>query len=146
MHSELFTSMILYHKVGENMENNIPNFLMEKLKKQYKLEDMKRIIKGLNSQRKTTFRINTLKSSKEIIVDILNNSKIMFSEVDWNENAIILENIREKELKELDIYRNGEIYLQSLSSMIPAIILEPKEKENILDMCAAPRRKNITDC
>ena len=41
----------------------------------------------------------------------------------------------------MEIYKNGEIYLQSLSSMIPAIVLDPKENENILDMTAAPGGK-----
>ena len=39
------------------------------------------------------------------------------------------------------MYENGEIYMQSLSSMLPPIVLEPKEKENILDMTAAPGGK-----
>ena len=41
----------------------------------------------------------------------------------------------------MDIYENGEIYFQSLSSMLPPIILNPKEGENILDMAAAPGGK-----
>ena len=41
----------------------------------------------------------------------------------------------------MEIYRNGEIYFQSLSSMIPPIVLNPKSKENILDMAAAPGSK-----
>ena len=41
----------------------------------------------------------------------------------------------------LDIYEKGEIYMQSLSSMLPAIILDPKSDENILDMTAAPGGK-----
>ena len=45
------------------------------------------------------------------------------------------------EIRELEIYNNGEIYLQSLSSMLPPIILSPKENENILDMAAAPGGK-----
>ena len=39
------------------------------------------------------------------------------------------------------MYTNGEVYLQSLSSMIPVIVLEPKPGENILDMAAAPGGK-----
>ena len=54
---------------------------------------------------------------------------------------MIIENAREDKLKNLEIYKNGEIYLQSLSSMLPPIILEPKENENILDMAAAPGGK-----
>lgn len=39
------------------------------------------------------------------------------------------------------MYEKGEIYLQSLSSMLPPIILNPKEDIDILDMCAAPGGK-----
>ena len=39
------------------------------------------------------------------------------------------------------MYKNGEIYLQSLSSMLPPIILNPQEKTDILDMAAAPGGK-----
>ena len=49
--------------------------------------------------------------------------------------------VREEEIKKLEIYINGEIYLQSLSSMLPPIVLEPKAGENILDMAAAPGGK-----
>ena len=49
--------------------------------------------------------------------------------------------MREEEIRKLEIYENGEIYLQSLSSMLPPIILEPKAGENILDMTAAPGGK-----
>ena len=49
--------------------------------------------------------------------------------------------MREEEVRKLEIYENGEIYLQSLSSMLPPIILEPKAGENILDMTAAPGGK-----
>lgn len=41
----------------------------------------------------------------------------------------------------MDIYQDGKIYMQSLSSMLPPIILEPKEKTDILDMAAAPGGK-----
>ena len=39
------------------------------------------------------------------------------------------------------MYKNGEIYLQSLSSMLPPIILKPQEGADILDMAAAPGGK-----
>ena len=48
-------------------------------------------------------------------------------------------------IKELEIYKQGKIYLQSLSSMLPPLVLNPKPQENILDMAAAPRRKNNRD-
>ena len=53
----------------------------------------------------------------------------------------MIENVKEEEIRKLEIYENGEIYLQSLSSMIPPIILNPKPEENILDMASAPGGK-----
>lgn len=38
-------------------------------------------------------------------------------------------------------FDNGEIYIQSLSSMLPVFILDPKPGEKILDMCASPGSK-----
>lgn len=35
----------------------------------------------------------------------------------------------------------GDYYIQSLSSMIPALVLNPKENEKVLDLCAAPGSK-----
>ena len=71
----------------------------------------------------------------------LQQSNIKYKINELNNNAIIIENAKEKDIQELDIYENGEIYLQSLSSMLPPIVLEPKEFEDILDMAAAPGGK-----
>lgn len=123
------------------MQEKIPQFLYEILLKQYGEELANKIIEGYSKQRPVTLRINTIKASKEKVKEELIKSKIEFKEVEWNENALIIEKVREEEIKKLEIYENGEIYLQSLSSMIPPIILEPQVGENILDMAAAPGGK-----
>ena len=119
----------------------IPQFLEEMLQKQYNNEITNKIIEGYKEQRNVTLRINTIKTTKEKIKECLNQAKIEFQEVDWNRDALIIKNAREEEIRKLDMYEKGEIYLQSLSSMLPPIILEPKEGENILDMAAAPGGK-----
>lgn len=119
----------------------IPQFLYEMLLEQYGEEITNKIIDGYSKQRPVTLRVNTIKSSKELIENSLEKAGISFKEVNWYKDALIIENVREDEIKKLDIYENGEIYLQSLSSMIPPIILEPKAGENILDMAAAPGGK-----
>ena len=119
----------------------IPQFLKEMLQKQYNNEITNKIIEGYKEQRNVTLRINTIKTTKEKIKECLNQAKIEFQEVEWNRDALIIKNAREEEIRKLDMYEKGEIYLQSLSSMLPPIILEPKEGENILDMAAAPGGK-----
>lgn len=120
---------------------NIPQFLIEMLENQYGIELTQEILDGYMAKRKVTFRVNTLKSKCEDVEKTLKDAGIEIKKVAWSNEAYIVENATEKELQELDIYEKGEIYLQSLSSMLPPIILEPKEKYDILDMAAAPGGK-----
>ena len=57
------------------------------------------------------------------------------------ENALIIKNVNERKLQELEIYKNGYIYIQSLSSMIPPLVLNPKRGDKVLDLTAAPGSK-----
>lgn len=116
-------------------------FLEDMLEKQYGIEIAQKIIEGYLAKRKTTLRINTIKSNKEEIKQKLDAKKIEYEEVKWSKEAIIIKNEDEKAIQKMDIYTNGEIYMQSLSSMLPPIILEPKEGTDILDMTAAPGGK-----
>lgn len=119
----------------------IPEFYKEILLKQYGEQIVNKIVEGYSKQRLVTLRINTIKAQKENIQQILNQVGIETEDVSWYKDGLIIKNAREEEIKKLDIYENGEIYLQSLSSMLPPIILEPNQGENILDMAAAPGGK-----
>ncbi len=122
-------------------ENNykVPEFLFEMLNNQYEKKDVNRIIDGLSKKRVVSLRINTLKSDTKTIKNKLTSNGIEFEEILWSKEALIIKNVEEKKIQEMDIFQNGEIYMQSLSSMLPPIILNPKENTDILDMCAAPR-------
>ena len=116
-------------------------FLEEMLEKQYGAEKTKEIINGYQTKRKTTLRVNTIKENIEEIKNKLEKSKIEYEEVPWSKEALIIKNADEKSIQEKNIYQDGKIYMQSLSSMLPPIILEPKEGIDILDMAAAPGGK-----
>ena len=116
-------------------------FLEEKLEKQYGTKITKEIIEGYQTKRKTTLRINTIKSNIEEIKKELEKEKIEYETIKWSKESLIIKNADEKTIQEMEIYKNGKIYLQSLSSMLPPIILEPKEGTDILDMAAAPGGK-----
>lgn len=119
----------------------MPDFLNELLNKQYNEDTINKILSGYKANRKLTLRVNTLKTNANNIKSILKNSNIEYSEVQWSPDALIIENANEKQIEELEIYINGEIYLQSLSSMLPPMIMRPEKSEDILDMCAAPGGK-----
>lgn len=116
-------------------------FLEELLEEQYGKELKEKIFQGYRAKRVVTFRVNTLKSSINEIEEKLKELNIEYEKVIWSEEAFIIKNIRENDIQELDIYKEGKIYLQSLSSMLPPIILNPKEGNDILDMASAPGGK-----
>ena len=121
--------------------NTLPTFLYNQLLSQYGEEITNKIIDGYTQNRYTTIRINTLKTSVSKVKETLLNLGYEIDEVPWYEKALIIKNKCENDIKKLDIYEDGQIYLQSLSSMLPVMILNPKDGESILDMAAAPGSK-----
>lgn len=119
----------------------IPQFFIEMLEKQYGIEITKKIINGYNGKRLVSLRTNTLKSNSNKVRSKLDKAGIKYENTFFSDDAFIIKNVDEKVIKSLDIYEKGEIYLQSLSSMLPPIILNPQEGLDILDMAAAPGGK-----
>ena len=122
-------------------EIKLPKFLIDELNKQYGEEITKKILSGYAEKRVVTLRVNTLKSDVSKVCEELTKNNIEFEKVIWSDVALVIKNATEEELQKLSIYENGEIYLQSLSSMLPPVIMQPKENTDILDMTAAPGGK-----
>lgn len=119
----------------------IPGFFIKLLLEQYDEIIVEKIQKGILQPKAVTLRVNTIKSNQEEIKNSLSMAGIDFKEVSWYKDAFILSNVKEEQIQKLEIYEQGKIYLQNLSSMLPPIFLNPKAKENILDMAAAPGGK-----
>lgn len=118
------------------------NNFLEKLEKIYDKNDFEICKKWFEiEKRKTCFRINILKSSEKEIFEILEKNNLKAKKINFLKNAYILENWKEKDLWDLDIFKDGKIYLQSLSSQIPVDFFDLKNNEKnlkILDITASP--------
>jgi ribosomal RNA methyltransferase Nop2 len=68
-----------------------------------------------------------LKSNPAEIESILKENNIDFIKVDGLKNAYQLVKDEERVLWNLDIFQDGKIYLQSLSSQIPVHFLDLKK-------------------
>jgi len=92
-------------------------------------------------ERPTTFRINTLRATHIQVLTTLRESGFKVSRVSWYADAFVLENKSKRELCDLPCYAEGHIYIQSLASMVPPLILDPQAGERVLDLTAAPGSK-----
>jgi 16S rRNA C967 or C1407 C5-methylase (RsmB/RsmF family) len=60
--------------------------------------------------------------------------------ISWCDDAFYLEDGKGG-LVQSDLFRNGDIYIQNASSLIPPLALAPQPGEDILDLCASPGGK-----
>lgn len=130
----------------------LPEFFEPLLAEQYGAEDVERILAGCNATRPVTLRANTLLADRTQVAAALDEARIPHHPVSWYDDAFIISQpsdgqgsiqgrIPESALWGLPIYQEGKVYLQSLSSMIPALVLDSHPGEDICDMCAAPGGK-----
>ncbi len=102
-----------------------------------------KILAGWSEPRNiVSFRVNHLNSSREEVVKALGEAGLPSSAWDGFEDAFYMaKEEHEYTLRGLEIYKQGKIYVQSLTSMIPALCLDLHPGQKILDMTAAPGSK-----
>ncbi len=120
---------------------NLPAFFTPAIEKQYGNAYARLIEQGSDVRRATTLRANTLLSTREEVASILDDADIEYECPSWYQDAFILDPKDAQTVWELPALEEGKIYLQSLSSMLPPLLMGPCGDLDILDMCAAPGGK-----
>jgi 16S rRNA (cytosine1407-C5)-methyltransferase len=95
----------------------------------------------MGARRRTTLRANTLRFSASALMRFFHDNAVKHRRVPWYPVAFVLRDLRERDVETWDAYREGHVYLQSLSSMVPALVLGPRPGERVLDIAAAPGSK-----
>ena len=91
------------------------------------------------AKRKRTVRVNLAKSSVE---EVKNQLEDEFQSVSVSEHlSDVLELDPGSDLHSHALVRNGVVVLQSLSSCIPASVMDPESHWHVIDACAAPGNK-----
>lgn len=99
------------------------------------------VLQSFCHKKSTTFRANILKITPDELALHLTKAGFEVERVPWLATAFILKNKSLRELSEDSAYTQGWLYVQSLSSMIPPLVLNPQPGEHILDLTAAPGSK-----
>jgi 16S rRNA (cytosine967-C5)-methyltransferase len=84
-------------------------------------------------------RVNTLKTTREELMNKLSDMNIKCFKVSTLEEAIRVENL--KNIENNKLFKDGLFTVQDISSMIVGKIVNPKENSRVLDICSAPGGK-----
>ncbi|AFN74626.1 RNA methylase [Melioribacter roseus P3M-2] len=114
---------------------NITEYLRENFGDEY----MSRFVEFYDSEPKTHIRISP-RSDKQKLFEALTHYGIELKGVQGIPNAYEVTRGVDMVGKTID-YILGAYYIQSLSSMLPALVLNPSPKDKTLDLCAAPGSK-----
>ena len=119
----------------------LPELFLARLKKIVPSQKLDTVANTFADPKPTTFRVNTLKANRNLVKEKLEREGFRLESISWYPEAFIVREGRLKDLEKTEIYKNGEIYIQNLSSMIPPLVLSPKPGEAVLDLTAAPGSK-----
>lgn len=97
------------------------------------------LIEANNEKPSIYLRTNTLKISRDELIEKLKENGLKVYKVSIIDEAIRVENLKDIENNEL--FKEGLFTIQDISSMMASKVLNPKENSNALDVCSAPGGK-----
>ncbi len=104
------------------------------------LDDTLKLLEANEKPLEPSIRVNTLKIQPVELRNRLENKGFKLQTIEWISYGFDV--MKETyNLGSLHEYLQGYFYLQNVASMLPAIILDPKPGETVIDMCAAPGGK-----
>ncbi len=119
----------------------LPAAFLERLRRVVPASRWDAIVNTFTQPKPTTFRVNTLKASAPDVRQRLTAHGLLVEPVPWYRDAFLVRRGSLRELQDTALYRSGAIYVQSLSSMLPPLVLDPQPGETVLDLTAAPGSK-----
>lgn len=119
---------------------NFPKILLKRLELFFP-DHFASILQGFSVKRIPSFRVNTLLSDVATVTRLGESFGFKFSPVAGIEGAFTLPKEDEYRFKGTALFRNGHVYMQSISSLLPVLALKPEKNTQVLDVCAAPGSK-----
>jgi 16S rRNA (cytosine967-C5)-methyltransferase len=116
-----------------------PRWLTARWLKEFGLGVAESICAANNRRPPWTLRVNTLKTTREDLVDKLAKVGIHSRSTSFSPDGLIAE--RNPFLEGEELFQNGLFFLQDEASQIVPYLLQPRPNEMILDACAAPGGK-----
>lgn len=96
------------------------------------------LLQAMNGQAKMSVRVNTLKTSPDVLSALLCNRGIHTEVSPLCSDALLTDGF---DVAGSDLYMQGLFTVQDISAMLAATVLNPAPGEHVMDLCAAPGGK-----
>lgn len=114
-----------------------PKWLVKKLIDDFGVDECEKVLKADNIRPNISLRVNTIKTSKDKVLEELKELGMTTKISPYASEAIIID----EGYFPLNIVDMGHVYAQDVSSMIVSLALDPIAGESVIDMCAGPGGK-----
>ena len=119
---------------------SMPIWIIEELKNDgLNNDNILDICRKSNIRPNISIRVNNLKINRKELEKILDDEKVKIKKDGILKDFIILDKING--IEELESFKNGLFTVQDEVAGLPAIILNPKQNDKILDSCSSPGGK-----
>ncbi len=131
--------------IAENFHVDIlelPEWSIDILKKQYSIDEIKKIDNSMRSEASINLRINTMKANIKEVAGILKQDNIIAEPTSYSAFGLTIQH--KISLMGHKLFKNGVIEVQDQSSQIACMILAPRRGDMVVDFCAGAGGKALT--
>lgn len=116
-----------------------PDWMVKRWYKRWGLEETERLLIANNEPSATCIRVNTLKTTRDELKELLLSEAVTVLESKRLPEALYIEDFGA--IERLQVFQDGLLTVQDESSQLVAHILGAKPGERVLDVCSAPGGK-----
>lgn len=120
-----------------SIKYSYPKWLVAYLLKDYDKEIVIKIFEENEDKKKTSIRVNTLKSNVEEVIKILENEEIEYTKHELVRNGLVVS----KNIVNHSLFLSGKVTIQDIASQKVSEVLNPVPNSIVLDICSAPGGK-----
>lgn len=126
--------------MSDQQTQNLPEKFIERLQLIYP-ERFPEVLDAMSKPTTISFRLNPLQADPKQTYQQLITAGFQLQPVTQFPNTYQLIDNAKRTLTDSDYFQKGQLYLQNLSSMLPALALELQPDDLVLDLAAAPGSK-----
>jgi 16S rRNA (cytosine967-C5)-methyltransferase len=121
------------------IRSSFPSWLIQRWIKSYGMNEAEALANAMNQRPPTTVRVNTLKTTRQLLEAQLLKRKISSRPTSYAPDGLLLEGA--PPLVSLDAFREGLLAAQDEASILVSHLVDPQPGETVADVCSAPGTK-----